>query len=197
MVIEPIDPDGKTLARGSLVRGWASVLKQQKITDAVARRLTPEVEGLLREPPGPTEWVDVAYFECIAQAVQDEVGEERLDALFIEAQSSGWVPLLTRFAGGIARVYGPSPETVLKHAPAAAKANTVGFALSWEDLGADSGQLIAEYPFRPRIHPAAAWGTSAACELAARVVGVPVERDKPFIESMRGGGTRVRARLSW
>lgn len=197
MVIEPIDPDGKTLARGSLMRGWASVLKQQKVADAVALRLTPEVEGLLREPPGPTEWVDVAYFECIAQAVQDQVGEARLDALFIEAQSSGWVPLLTRFAGGLARVFGPSPATVLKHAPAAAKSNTVGFNLSWVELDGQSGELIAEYPHRRRIHPAAAWGTSAACELAARVVGVPIERDKPFIEPMSEGGTRVRARVSW
>lgn len=185
------------MARASLMRGWSSVLKQRGLLDAVALRLTPEVASLLRTPPAATEWIDVAYFECVAQAVLEEVGEERLDALFVEAQNAGWVTIITRFAHGIVRVFGASPGGLFKHVPNAAKTTTVGFAVKWEESGPNGGELMAEYPFRRRIHPASAWATSAVCQIVSQVVGVPVTRERPLIEPMGRDGTRVRIRVRW
>lgn len=196
-MIEPIDPDGRTLVRGKLMRGWSSVLKQRGLLEAVALRLTPEVAALLREPPGPTEWVDAAHFECVAQAVLEEVGEQRLDALLVEAQSAGWVTIISRFAHGIVRVFGASPGGLFKHVPSAGKTTTVGVVVRWEEHGPNGGELIAEYPFRKRIHPASAWGTSAVCQIVSQVVGVPVTRERPVIEPMGRDGTRVRIRVRW
>ena len=123
-MIEPIQPDGRSLAKGTLMRGWRDVLLKERLLEAVLARLTPEVAAMLRDPPASTEWVDVAYYECVAQAVCDQVGEERLDPLFVDAQRTGWVILLSRWLGGIVRVFGASPGAVLSRAEGAAKANT-------------------------------------------------------------------------
>ena len=196
-MIEPIQPDGRSLAKGTLMRGWRDVLLKERLLEAVLARLTPEVAAMLRDPPASTEWVDVAYYECVAQAVCDQVGEERLDPLFVDAQRTGWVILLSRWLGGIVRVFGASPGAVLSRAEGAAKANTVGFDLKWRPLTERSGELVATYPYRPRIHPAAAWGTSSACQLAADAVGATMRRERPIVESTPEGGSRVRVRVHW
>lgn len=196
-MIEPIQPDGKTLAKATLLRGWNDVLRKYGLLPAIEARLTPEVVALLRDPPASTQWVDAAYYECVAQAVLEEVGEARLDELFVEAQRTGWVILLSRWLGSIVRVFGASPAAVLSRAEGAAKANTVGFALKWVDHGERSGELVVTYPYRPRIHPAAAWGTSSACQLAADAVGATMRRERPVIEATAEGGVRVRVRVHW
>jgi hypothetical protein len=86
--------------------------------DRVSARLTNEVAVLLQEPPATTEWVDIAYYECVAEAVLQDVGEARLGDLFADAQRTGWAVLITRWGGSIVRVFGASPATVLKHAEA-------------------------------------------------------------------------------
>ena len=169
-LIEPIDADGRTLAKGSLVRGWLQVLVADQLLDAVVARSVPEVVSLLKEPPVSSAWVDVAHLECIAQAVLLEVGEARILDLTVRSHRVGLVALLSRWLGGIIRVFGPSPHTVLQHAQAAAKANTVGFSMSWINLGDKHGVLEAHYPFRSRIHAGGAWATSVACTLAGEAV---------------------------
>ncbi|NUO47583.1 MAG: hypothetical protein HOV80_01870 [Polyangiaceae bacterium] len=197
MLIEPLTPDGKTMARGGLMRGWKGVLLKHGLLERVCGRLTPEVISLVREPPASTEWVDVAHYECVAEAVLQEAGEARLADLFVDATRTGWAVLISRWSGSIVRVFGASPATVLKHAEAAAKANTVGFALEWSSQSPSSGELIAHYPFRKRMHFGAAWGTSAACQLAADAVGATMKRARPIIEPRPEGGLRVRAPVSW
>ncbi len=196
-VIEPIRADGRTLAKGSLARGWAEVLRQHALTERVLARLGPEAALLITDPPAATEWVDMALFECIAEAVRLEVGEEQLATLFVEAQRSGWVVLLTRWLGPIVRVFGATPDAVLKHAEQAAKANTTGFTLRWTKLGEREGELVAHYHHRPEILLGAAWGTSAACQLAADAVGASIRCERPVVERAGDGGTRVRVRISW
>ncbi len=196
-LIEPLDADGRTLARAGLMRGWNGALRRAGLLDTISAKLTPQVRELLRSPPPPTEWVDAAYFECVAQAVLDQVGESQLDDLFLRAARSGWAALISRWAGGIVWVLGPSPANVLKHAQTAAARNTVGFSLLWSPTGERAGDLFAEYPFRRRMHPAAAWGTSIACQIAADAVGVTMTRERPVIEPGTNGGLRVRARASW
>jgi hypothetical protein len=197
LVIEPIDPDGRTLARGGLMRGWNRVLKQRGMLHRIGTRLTEDVAALLGDPPATTEWVDVAYYECVAEAVLQEVGEAQLAELFVDASRTGWAVLISRWGGSIVRVFGASPAIVLKHAEAAAKANTVGFALEWRPLGEREGDVFAHYPFRSRIHPAAAWGTAAACEIAGEAVGLKLRRERPRVEPGTRGGTSVRVRVSW
>jgi hypothetical protein len=196
-LIEPIRPDGRTLARAGLMRGWNEILRRAGVFEAVGRRLTPDVRELLARPPQPTEWVDVAHFECVAQAVLEEVGEARLDDLFLQAARTGWAALIIRWAGTIVWVFGPSPGNVLKHAQLAAKRNTVGFTLEWHPLGDTGGDLVAIYPFRDQMHQPAAWGTSIACQIAADAVGVTVARSRPVIETAPGGGLQVRVHASW
>lgn len=196
-VIAPIDPDGRTTTKGTLMRGWAEVLRKDGVLERVLGRLTPEVQALVRDPPPPTAWVDIAYFECVAEAVRLELGEDRLDSCFLRAQTSGWVALLSRWAGGVVRVFGPSPGAVLRHAHTAAKANATGMSIEWIDLGERTGELVAHYPHRKRIHEGAAWGTSTACQLAADVVGVAMRRERPVVAIDPAGGTLVRARCSW
>lgn len=196
-IIEPISADGRTKTKGTLMRGWAEVLQQRNVMPKILARLTPEVQALLRDPPASTEWIDIALFECIAEAVRLELGEEVLDELFLRAQHTGWVALLSRWASGVARVFGATPAVVLRHAHVPAKATAIGMTISWADLSDRSGELTAHYPFRPRIYKGAAWGTSTACQLAADVVGVKVKREVPVVEPDPAGGTRVRARISW
>lgn len=196
-IIEPISADGRTQTKGTLMRGWSEVLRQRGVMEKILARLTPEVQVLLRDPPASTEWIDIALFECIAEAVRLELGEDVLDDLFLRAQQTGWVALLSRWASGVARVFGATPAVVLRHAHVPAKANTVGMSITWTDLGERRGELTAHYPFRPRIHRGAAWGTSTACQLAADVVGATIKRELPVVEPDPTGGTRVRARISW
>lgn len=196
-IVEPIDPDGKTLTKGTLMRGWSSVLSQRGWLERIAARLTPEVATLLRDPPAATQWIDVAYFECVAEAVRLEVGEPVLDELFVDAQKSGWVALLTRWGGGVVRVFGATPASVLRQAQAAARSTAKGMDIAWVETGERSGELCANYPHRARIHLGAAFGTSAACQLAADLVGATMKRERPVIEPLPGGGTRVRVRASW
>ena len=195
-VIEPFDADARSLAKGSLMRGWHEILGAEKLLDAVCSRLTPEVAALLRDPPAGTAWVDVAFYECVAEAVRLEVGEERLMDFLVRAMRVGWVALLTRFLGGIIQIFGPSPHTVLSRTETAAKANTVGFVLDWKRLGETRGELSAHYPFRPRIHEGGAWVTAAVCRLVGETIGVPLRLRPPRIEK-RGVGTVVVIEVAW
>lgn len=195
--ILPIQVDGKTLAKGALARGWAKVLALHGLMTPVLARLTPEAAALLTDPPAATEWIDVALFECIAESVRLEVGEERLTKLFVEAERTGWVVLLSRWVGPIVRVFGASPGVVLKQAEGVAKANTVGFTLRWQPVDERSGELTAHYHHRAEILSGAAWGTAAACQLAADAVDTPVRIERPRIERASDGGTLVRVRVAW
>lgn len=195
-VIEPIDPDGRSLAKGALMRGWHDVLREDRLLDTIAERLTPEVGVLLRDPPAGTAWVDVAHFECVAEAVRLEVGEERLGAYFVRAMRVGWVALITRFLGGLLKIFGPSPQTVFSRIENAAKANTVGFELEWQKLGEKNGELSAHYPFRPRIYQGGAWTTWAVCRLLGETIGVPLRLEAPRI-AKRGLGTVVVIAVAW
>jgi hypothetical protein len=195
-VIEPIDADGRSLAKGNLMRGWHDVLQEERLIDTICERLTPEVASLLRDPPASTAWVDVAFFECVAEAVRLEVGEKRLMSYFVRAMRVGWVALLSRFLGGMIKIFGPSPHTVFARIENAAKANTVGFDLSWKKLGETSGELSAHYPFRPRIYEGGAWGTWAVCKLMDENIGVPLRLEPPRL-SKRGVGTVVVIAVAW
>ena len=195
-IIEPIDPDGRSLAKGALMRGWHDVLREDGLLDVICGRLTPEVAILLRDPPTGTAWVDVAHFECVAEAVRLEVGEERLGGYFVRAMRFGWVALITRFLGGLIKIFGPSPHTVFSRIESAAKANTVGFELDWQKLAEKRGELSAHYPFRPRIYQGGAWATWSVCRLLGETIGVTLRLKAPRIEK-RGLGTVVVITVAW
>lgn len=195
-VIEPIDADGRSLARGNLMRGWHDVLLEERLIDRICQRLTPEVASLLRDPPASTAWVDVAFFECVAEAVRLEVGEQRLADYFVRTMRVGLVALISRFLGGVIQIFGPSPHTVFTRIESAAKANTVGFELAWKRVGVTSGELCAHYPFRPRIYEGGAWGTWGICKLIGGTIGVPLRLEPPKI-GKRASGTVVVVAVAW
>lgn len=179
------------------MRGWRETLTKVELLERVSARLTPEVAGLLMDPPASTAWVDMAYFECIAEAVRLELGEAELERLFVSAQQIGLTALVTRFASGIIRLFGASPGVILAHAQAASKSQTVGVDYSYRAMDERSGELMLTFPFRRRIHPGFAWGTAAGFQVAADIVGVTLRRDRPVLEAAPGGGMRVRVLGRW
>lgn len=195
-VIEPINPDGKTRTKATLLRGWNRVLAREGKLERILDRLTPASGALLGSPPLATTSVDVAHLECVAQAVLEEVGEAELDRLFLAASTEGYASLLTNFVGGLVRAFNPDPAFVLQKVPAAARQTTEGLDLVWTSTGPTSGELVATYLHRARIHPASAWGTRAAVRATERALGRTLEVGRPEVES-RGGVTRVRVTVRW
>ena len=179
------------------MRGWNEVLSRQELLERVLLRLTPHVASLLRDPPAVTEWVDLAYYECVAEAVRLEVGEDRLDKLFVDVERVGLAALITRWLSGIVRIFGPSPAVILRHASAAAKQQSIGLIFEWEDTGSRSGELTLTFPHRPRMHLRIAWGGSAAIQLLGDLVGAKILRETPVMDAAPSGGTRVRVKASW
>jgi hypothetical protein len=196
-LIDPIEPDGRTLAKGSIVRGWVEALITGGLMRAVIARSVPEVATLLRDPPASTAWVDVAYLECISEAVRLEVGDEQVLDLSLRAHRVGLVALLSRWLGGIVRVFGPSPHTVLKHGESAARANTVGMTMSWTKLGDKHGELGAYYPYRNHIYLGAAWAVGAACLIVGETVGARMTLKPPRITKPQAGGSLITIPCSW
>jgi hypothetical protein len=195
--VEPIQPDGRTLAKGSIVRGWHDALITDQLMTAILARSVPEVAQLLRDPPASTAWVDVAYLECIAEAVRLEVGDKRVLELSLRAHRVGLVALLSRWLGGIIRVFGPSPHTVLRQGESAAKANTVGMTMTWTELAEKRGELVASYPHRPHIYLGAAWAIGAACLIVGETVGVKMKLSAPKISSPKEGASVVTIGCAW
>lgn len=193
----PLDPDGRTLSKGSVMRGWRDVLEKVEVLERVSTRLTPEVAALLVDPPAATAWIDMAYFECVAEAVRLELGEAELDRLFVQAQNIGLNAVLTRFASGLIRLFGASPGAVLSHAPAAAKNQTVGIEYAYRAIDDRSGELSLTFPFRRQMHTGIAWGTAAGFQVAADFVGAKIQRQRPVLEPAPGGGMRVRVIGRW
>lgn len=193
----PLDPDGRTLSKGSVLRGWREVLMRVEVLDRVSARLPPEVAALLNDPPASTAWIDMAHFECVAEAVRLELGEAELDRLFVQAQNIGLNVMLTRFASGVIRLFGASPGVVLSRASAASKSQTVGIEYAYRAIDDRSGELMLTFPFRRRMHPGIAWGTGAGFQVAADFVGVTIQRQPPVLEPAPGGGMRVRVVGRW
>ena len=173
------------------------MLAHVEVLDRVSARLTPEVAALLLDPRASTAWVDLAYFECVAEAVRLELGEAELAKLYVRSQQLGLTALLTRFASGVIRLFGASPGVVLSHAPAAAKSQTVGVVFNYSAQGDRSGELTVTFPHRRRMHLGVAWGTAAAFQIAADVVGVSIRRQRPILEAAPEGGMRVRVTGDW
>lgn len=196
-LVEPIQPDGRTLAKGGIVRGWHDALITDQLMTAVLARSVPEVVQLLVDPPPSTAWVDVAYLECIAEAVRLEVGDKRVLELSLRAHRVGLVALLSRWLGGIIRVFGPSPHTVLRQGESAAKANTVGMSMTWTARGEKSGDLTTSYPYRPHIYLGAAWAMGAACLIVGETVGAKMNLDTPRITSPKEGASVVTISCAW
>lgn len=179
------------------MRGWSEVLSAAGVRDRVLARLTPEVTALLQDPPSGMAWVDNAYFECVAEAVRLELGEERLDTLFVAASKSGWSALLSNWLGAAIRIFGPSPHRLFDQVPTAAKANTVGVTLEWIHLSPESGELALTHLYRPRIHAGVAWGVGAAAQIVGDAMGRPLKRQRPKIEPTASDGTRIRVGVEW
>jgi hypothetical protein len=196
-IIEPIDPDGRTNSRANLMRAWRDVLEREHLLDRIRARLTPRVADLLARPPAATEWLDVAYYECVSEAVLEELGEAELTRLTFEINRRGFAALHTRFTLRLVRLFGPNPHAVFEQIPRAASITTQNIETSWQRLGPRSGEFVMVYPLRGRIYPSACWVTVGAIRAAGEALGIDLAWDPPVIEAPKPGVTRTSVRVRW
>ena len=111
------DASYETAMKGSTVRGIVTVLQREGTFAKVSEIVTPRARDLLERPPPATAWVAFDDISPLHGAIESAFGANECRRISREAVSASLVPILQSVIGGLIRLFGSSPHTILSRVP--------------------------------------------------------------------------------
>jgi hypothetical protein len=112
----------------------------------VMAKLPEETRRALAALPLPTSWVDGKVMQDIVCAVEAVRGMDAVRLVTMRAQEVGTTPLLMPVVGGVMRLFGATPNTLLSRFGDLVKTQLRGPTFQWVLDAPKSGRLTITFP---------------------------------------------------
>jgi hypothetical protein len=137
----------------------------------VLEAMPPESRAALQSLPLPSAWMDGLALSELMIAVDHVYGVAALRTMTMRAQQTGTTPLLMPVVGGLLRVFGASPHTLLSRFGDLVKTQLRGVRIEWTLDSPCAGRLAVTYP-RAHLGPAVFVGFESGCRGILELCGV-------------------------
>jgi len=118
----------------------------------VKARVAVDTLRAIDSPPLPTAWIDPSVFEDMMCALEAARGLAVVRQVAKDALEGGTLANLLPIVGGLLRLFGTSPATLLSRVPEFSKPVSRGVEYQWELESTTSGRLTISFPRRvPRV----------------------------------------------
>jgi hypothetical protein len=128
------------------VRAHLTQIEKLGLLDSVTKNLSETSREALAQSPLPTAWVDVTVMHDIIAALEKVAGMDAVRTVTMRAQQAGTTPLLMPIIGGLMRLFGASPNTLLSRFDDLAKTQLRGAGFKWVLDSPKSGRLTVTFP---------------------------------------------------
>jgi hypothetical protein len=160
---------------------------------AIREKLPPETRQVIDALPLPTAWVDGMVMQDLMAAIEAVAGGEGARQLSLRAQEAAIAPLLMPIIGGVMRLFGTTPSTMLSRFDDLTRTQVRGLTIRWEPDGSNAGRLVVTFPHK-RTRRAAFIGFETACENMIRLCGY---QGKANPVEINNEGTIGTIRVDW
>ncbi len=137
-----------TAVKGSNLRGIIAVLQREGSLERVLAVIPADVRGLYLDPPASTAWISFEDMDHLQRAIETTLGVSECRRISREAVISGLVPLLQSVIGGLLRLFGSSPHTILSRLADIMKITTRGVEYQYTRVGERACRLRVAYPLQ-------------------------------------------------
>jgi hypothetical protein len=162
----------------------------------VLEHMPPESRAVLESLPLPSAWLDGWALTELMIAVERVHGISGLRTMTMRAQQTSTTPLLMPIVGGLLRVFGTSPDTLLSRFGDLVKTQLRGVSLVWTRDSPRAGRLSVRYP-RAHMPPAAFVGFESGCRGILDLCGYKGTVASAEVVAASGGGTAGTIRVEW
>jgi hypothetical protein len=158
----------------------------------VKARVQPETLHAMESPPLPTAWIDPLLYEDMMGALEAVRGIAAVRTVTKSALESTTLPNLRPIVGGLLRLFGTSPATLLSRVPDFSRPVSRGVDYEWQLDTPHSGRLTMIFPRRvPRATYVAfesgLWLILELCGVRGHVAPTEISDD----------GTRGTIHVTW
>ncbi len=125
--------------KAGVIRGYREALKDRGLLDDVVRAASRPTARLLEDPPLPTQWFGADHLTETLHAIREVQDEAELKVVCLEAGRLTLAPLVEPLLGGMLRVHGVNPATLLDRVDLLMSRLATGYSL-W--LKRESAQSV-------------------------------------------------------
>jgi hypothetical protein len=137
----------------------------------LVQKVPKETRQCLEALPLPSAWVDGMILQDVVCAIDALRGPDVLRMVTMKAQQAGTTPLLMPVVGGVMRLFGATPSTLLSRFGDLIKTQLRGAELKWTPASPTSGNLSVIFPRKGSPH-AAYVGFESGCKAILELCGV-------------------------
>jgi hypothetical protein len=181
---------GKCEVKIATVKAHLTQLEKLGLLGAVMENLPEASRRALQSSPLPTAWVDVTVMHDIVVSVEKVAGMDAVRTVSLQVQKAGTTPLLMPIIGGLMRLFGATPNTLLSRFDDLVKTQLRGAEFQWALDSPKSGRLTVTFP-RTDTPRAAFVGFESGCRGILDLCKVQGEVE---LLEVRGGVGVIRVR---
>jgi hypothetical protein len=179
--------------KAAALRSYIVQIERLGALAAIKERVSPETRSAIEAPPLSGVWIDAILVEDMIGALQSLHGMEAVRTVIRAGQSAGVARLLMPIVGGMLRLFGTRPDTLLTRFPDLVKTVIRGVDYDWVPEQPNSGYL--KVTFRRKNVPRHVFvGMESGC---AMILDLCSTRGSVANTEIINEGTTGIIRVSW
>jgi hypothetical protein len=155
----------------STVRAHLAQAEKLSAFPAVLDKLPADTRQALEALPLPAAWIDGMVLQDLMVAIDAVAGTVAARQVSLRAQETFIAPLLMPIVGGVLRVFGATPNSLLSRFDDLVRTQVRGMTFRWVLDGPRTGRMVVTFP-RKHNRPAGFIGVETSCEYMIRLCGL-------------------------